>query len=178
MIAIDTQLLVYAHRSDSPWHAPARDRIAELANSGTRWAIALHCLVEFHAVVTRPGVYKPASTTVQALDQVDIWLEAPSLSVLSEDLQTWTVTRELIRAGSITGPRVYDARIAAVCLQHGVSELWTHDRDLSRFPALRTRNPLIELPTRASEPRAAHVVPRRPKQATTGRAGRHRPAPR
>jgi predicted nucleic acid-binding protein len=178
VIAIDTQLLVYAHRSDSPWHPAARDRIAGLANSGTRWAIALHCLVEFHAVVTRTGLYKPASTTVQALDQVDIWLEAPSLFVLSEDAQTWTVARDLILAGSIAGPRVYDARIAAVCLQHGVTELWTHDRDLSRFPALRTRNPLIELPARASEPRAAHGSSRRPKRATAASSGRRGPAAR
>lgn len=176
MIAIDTQLLVYAHRSDSPWHVAARDRIAELANSGTQWAIALHCLVEFHAVVTRTGLYRPPSTTVQAIDQVEIWLEAPTLSILSEDIQTWTVTRDLILAGSIAGPRVYDARIAAVCLQHGVTELWTHDRDLSRFPALRTRNPLIVLPTRTSEPRATYGSSRRPKRAT--RSDRRGPAAR
>lgn len=176
MIAIDTQLLVYAHRSDSPWHAAARDRIAELANSATQWALALHCLVEFHAVVTRTGLYRPASTTVQAVDQVEIWLEAPTVSVLSEDLQTWAVARDLILAGEITGPRVYDARIAAVCLQHGVTELWTHDRDLSRFPALRTRNPLIAIPTRASEPRAAYGSTRRPKRAT--RSDRRSPSAR
>lgn len=179
MIAIDTQLLVYAHRSDSPWHAAARDRIAELANSGTRWAIALHCLVEFHAVVTRTGLYKPASTPVQAIDQIDIWLEAPSLSILSEDFQTWLVAREQILAGSITGPRVYDARIAAVCLQHGVTELWTHDRDLSRFPALRTRNPLIEMPTRASERRASYgSSPTRKRTPSTRSGGSTRGAQR
>ena len=178
MIAIDTQLLVYAHRAESPWHAPARDRIAELANSGTRWAIVMHCLVEFHAVVTRPGLYKPASTIVEALAQVDIWLDAPSVSVLGEDGQTWAVARALIAAGSISGPRVYDARIAAVCLQHGVTELWTHDRDLSRFPALRTRNPLIDLPTRASEPGAAYGSSRRPKRATKAGSGRRGPAAR
>jgi predicted nucleic acid-binding protein len=172
VIAIDTQLLVYAHRSDSPWHAAARDRIAELANSGTRWAIAMHCLVEFHAVVTRTGLYRPASTTVQAIDQIDIWLEAPTLSILSEDLQTWMVARDQILAASITGPRVYDARIAAVCLQHGVTELWTHDRDLSRFPALRTRNPLIELPTQASERRAPYGSAPGRKRAPATRSGR------
>jgi hypothetical protein len=38
---------------------------------------------------------------------------------------------------------VHDARIAALCLTHGVQALWTADRDLTRFPRLRTVNPLI-----------------------------------
>ena len=156
MIAIDTQLLVYAHRKDSPWHRPASDKIAALANTGARWAIPMHCLVEFYSVVTR-AVYRPPSTPKQALQQIDNWVEAPSLTVLSEDVQTWEFVRDLALAAAIRGPRIYDARIAAVCLQHGVTELWTHDRDLSRFPALRVRNPLIEVPpTRASESRTRY----------------------
>ena len=43
----------------------------------------------------------------------------------------------------ISGAAIHDARIAAICLDHGVDELWTCDRDFSRFPDLRTRNPLI-----------------------------------
>lgn len=161
MIAVDTQILVYAHRGESLWHAAARARITELAESGTSWAIPLHCLVEFHAVVTRAGLYKPASTTKQAIAQIDIWQESPSLAILSEDAQTWSIARDLILAAAITGPRVYDARIAAVCLQYGVAELWTHDRDMSRFPSLRTRNPLIDLPTRAGEVPAPYGSKRR-----------------
>jgi uncharacterized protein len=164
VIAIDTQLLVYAHRQDSPWHRPARDRISELADTGARWAIPLHCLVEFYAVVTR-AVYRPPSTTAQALHQIECWLESPTLAVLSEDRQTWAFVHDLANAAAIAGPRIYDARIAAVCLQHGVSELWTHDRDLSRFPTLRVRNPLIEIPpTRAGEARGRYVTRARQSQ--------------
>ena len=52
--------------------------------------------------------------------------------------------RDLTLAGIISGPRIHDARIAALCLHHGVSELWTADRDFSLFPQLRTRNPLVK----------------------------------
>jgi predicted nucleic acid-binding protein len=45
---------------------------------------------------------------------------------------------------SFAGAQVHDARIAALCLHHGVTELWTADRDFGRFPELRTRNPLID----------------------------------
>ena len=156
MIAIDTQILVYAHRRDSSWHQRARACIVDIANGGIRWAIPLHSLVEFYAVVTRPGLYKPPSTPAQALAQIDFWLEAPTVEVLSEGAETWQVVRPLVTAAAITGPRIYDARIAAVCLAHGVTELWTHDRDMSRFPQLRTRDPLIDIAGRAKEPRATY----------------------
>lgn len=42
----------------------------------------------------------------------------------------------------IVGPRVHEARIAALCRQHGVRELWSADRDFKRFAGLRTVNPL------------------------------------
>jgi predicted nucleic acid-binding protein len=53
-----------------------------------------------------------------------------------------TTLRALLAAGRIAGARVHDTRIAALCLAHGVRELWTADRDFSRFPALVTVNPL------------------------------------
>lgn len=172
MIAVDTQILVYAHRRDSAWHEPARACIESLATGGPRWAIPLHALVEFYAVVTRPGLYKPASTPEQALAQVDYWLEAPTVMVLSEGAPTWQLVRSMAAAAAVRGPRIYDARIAAVCLEHGVTELWTHDRDMSRFPSLRTRDPLIDVPPgRAHEPRAAYRLRGQAKRATA-RAGR------
>ena len=161
MIAIDTQILVYAHRSDSPWHDVARERIAELAASGARWAIPLHCLVEFYALVTNPRLFKPpaASTSDQAIDQIDAWLEAPTLSVLGDDAASWPIVRDLLGLGRIAGGGAHDARIAAVCIQHGVSELWTNDRDFLKFPVLRVRNPLVDIaPSRAEEPRGRYVT--------------------
>lgn len=160
MIAIDTQLLIYAHRAEYPWHARARERIASLAGSGARWAIPMHCLVEFYANVTRARRYSPPSTPQQAILQTEAWLGAPTVSVLTESAATWAVTAELLAATGTTGSIAYDARIAAVCLQHGVTELWTHDRDFSRFQDLRTRNPLADPePGRAGEARA-HYTPR------------------
>jgi toxin-antitoxin system PIN domain toxin len=159
MIAVDTQLLVYAHRGEAPWHVQARDRIVDLASSGSPWAIPMHCLVEFYANVTNARFYAPASTPSQAIAQTEAWLEAPTVVILSENAETWSVACELLVAAKVVGNHAYDARIAAVCLQYDVTELWTNDRDFLRFPALRVRNPLIEIhPTRAGEPRASHAT--------------------
>ena len=59
MIAIDTNILLYAHRSDSPVHAAASTRIAELIESGRQWAIPWPCLYEFYSISTHPRVYDP-----------------------------------------------------------------------------------------------------------------------
>jgi predicted nucleic acid-binding protein len=80
MIALDTQILVYAHREDAPFHSAARRALTDLAEGA-----------------------------------------APR---------------------AIPGPVVHDARIAALCLDHRVNELWSADRDFSRFKGLRVRNPL------------------------------------
>jgi hypothetical protein len=143
LIAVDTNLLVYAHRDDSPWHAAAAARLCELAEGRAAWGIPWPCLHEFLAVVTHPRIYAPPSTAEQAANQVDAWLESPTLNLLHESADHWARLRPLLRRARTSGPRVHDARIAALCLAHGVRELWTADRDFTAFPDLRTRNPLV-----------------------------------
>ncbi len=141
MVAVDSNILVYAHREDSPWHAAALDRVRVLAEGRAQWAIPWPCLHEFLAIVTHPKIYAPPTPPELAVGQVDAWLESPSLALIGEDASYWPEFKALVAAGKITGPRVHDARVAAVCLRHGIDELWTIDRDFSRFPALRVRNP-------------------------------------
>jgi predicted nucleic acid-binding protein len=70
-------------------------------------------------------------------------MESPSLALLGESDRHWEQLLSLVVAGRIAGPQVHDARIAALCLQHGVRELWSADRDFGRFPDLRVSNPLV-----------------------------------
>lgn len=142
MIALDTNLLVYAHRIDSPLHAGAGRTVRRVTESGAPWAIPWPCLHEFLAIVTHPRIYDPPSTITQAAEQVAAWLEAPALLVLGEPDGYWNRLRTLLERGHATGARVHDAHVAALCLAHGIEELWSTDRDFSRFPALRVRNPL------------------------------------
>lgn len=143
MIAVDTNLLVYAHRQDNPFHSAARQVVASLAESRSSWAIPWPCLHEFFSVVTHRRVYSPPSTTAEAINQIELWLESPSLVLLAETERHWSTLREMIDKARLQGPMVHDARIAAICLDHGVRELWSADRDFSRFPDLRVRNPLV-----------------------------------
>src|SRR5207344_2362881 len=124
-------LLVYAHREDSTWHDAACARIAELAEGRAPWAIPWPCIHEFLAIVTHPRIYNPPTPSSAAIAQVDAWLESPTLVLISESDQHWAELRELVARGHVSGGRIHDARVAALCRQHGVRELWSADRDFS-----------------------------------------------
>lgn len=143
MIAIDTNILVYAHREDSPFHATALECVTACAEGRASWALPWPCLHEFFAIVTHPRVYEPPTPATKALDQIDAWLESPSLVLLAESERHWPTLRALLVNARLAGPAVHDARIAALCLQHGVRELWTADRDFGRFAGLKAVNPLV-----------------------------------
>lgn len=143
MIAIDTNLLVYAHRPEFPAHERSRALMRERAEGLTPWSIPIHCLVEFAGVVSHPRRFIEPSSPQQVAAQIAAWRSSPSLVLLEDGLQTLDRFLSLIERGDVRGPQVHDARIAALCLAAGVSELWTCDRDYGRFPDLRIRNPLV-----------------------------------
>jgi uncharacterized protein len=143
MIAVDTNLLVYAYREDAEFHQPALAAVLRLAEGGERWGIPWPCVHEFLAVVTHPRIYAPPSPAADAMAALAVWMDTPTCQMLGEGPGYFDVLQRLVQMGKIAGPMIHDARIAALCLHHGVRELWTCDRDFSRFSGLRTRNPLV-----------------------------------
>lgn len=143
MIALDTNLLVYAHRRDSEWHEPAAAIVVSLAEGAASWALPWPCLHEFIAIATHPRIYDPPTPVADAIAQVDAWLESPSALVLSERSDYWSLAKEVFATGRVKGPLVHDARVVALCRSHGVREPWSADRDFTRFPGLHVRNPLL-----------------------------------
>lgn len=143
MIALDTNLLVYAHRRDSPFHAQAERVVRDLAEATGAWAIPWPCLHEFYAITTHPRIYDPPSTPAEAAAQIDAWLGSASVVLLQEGPTYWATLRRLLQGAKVSGPLVHDARIAALCLTQGVRQLLSADRDFSRFPDLAVHNPLV-----------------------------------
>lgn len=145
MIAVDTNILVYAHRRDAEFHAAAAGQVRRLAEGRSAWAIPWPCVHEFFAITTHPKIYDPPSTREQAIAQLDAWFAAPMLSLLGEPAGYWPQLKALLTSGKVAGPMVHDARVAALCVAHGVRELWSADRDFGRFSsAFNVRNPLID----------------------------------
>jgi toxin-antitoxin system PIN domain toxin len=142
VIALDTNFLVYAHRQDSPFFRSAFDALAELAAGSAPWSIPWPCIHEFLAIVTNPRIYKPPTPIGLAIQQIDFWRESPSLQLVGELEGHWTELAKMLCAGKIVGGAVHDARIAAICVEHGVKEFWTIDRDFSRLAGVHAVNPL------------------------------------
>lgn len=140
MRAIDTNVLVYAHREDSEHHRAALDRVEDVASAGRAWAIPFQCLVEFVGIVTHPRIYAPPTPLDVALEAVRALLQLPDVRVLTESPEAWPKVEALIRKAKARGPRVHDARIAAVCKDHGVTEIVTADRRFPRLAGLRVRD--------------------------------------
>lgn len=143
MIAVDTNILVYAHRRDSEWHDAARQCVAKLAEGSEPWGIPWPCIHEFLAIATHPKIYRPPTPVANALRQIENWMESPTLRLLGEMREHWHELRSLLAAGKITGGAVHDARVMAICREHGVRELWSADRDFMRLARLAVRNPLV-----------------------------------
>ena len=142
MIAIDTNILVYAHQSDSPWRDAAVSVLRPIAEGDKAWALPWPCIHEFYGVVTHSR-FKVPSTPDQALGMIAALLASPTVQVIGESLMHFELLSSLVRSAKLTGAMIHDARIAAICLSHGVRELLSADRDFSRFPQLKVRNPLI-----------------------------------
>jgi toxin-antitoxin system PIN domain toxin len=143
MLAVDTNILVYAHRREAREHAAAGEVLREMAGDSEPWAIPWPCLYEFFSVVTNLRIWKDAaSSPEQATAQIGAWLGSPSLRLLGETDGFWPLLQGLLGRPRVRGPVVHDARIAAICLAHGVDALLTRDRDFSLFPELTLRNPL------------------------------------
>lgn len=141
MIALDTNILVYAKRGEVAEHDRALELLRELAEGERPWALPWPCVYEFLRVVTHPRVFDPPTELEAALSDVESLLGSPSLVLLGEGPTHFEHLRQLAAPARSSGNLVHDAHIAALCIEHGVSELLTRDRDFARFPRLRLRDP-------------------------------------
>ncbi len=143
MIAVDTNILVYAHRRESRYHEEAAAVLRSLAEGESPWAIPWPCCYEFLSVVTKRKIWRDAATTPErGWQQLSAWAESPSARLIGETDDFFSVLGQFVQRPRVVGGVIHDARIAAICAAHGVDALLTKDRDFSLFPELPTRDPI------------------------------------
>ena len=141
MRAVDTNILVYAHRQEPREHVIAERLLREIATAGPPWALPWPCIYEFLRVVTHPQIFHPASPLEMAWEAAGNLLDSPSVVVLCEGERHRAVVRDLLRDTPVAGNLMHDAHIAALMIEHGVDEILTADEDFRRFRKIKVTNP-------------------------------------
>lgn len=138
MIAVDTNILVYAHREELAKHEPAKRRLKQLVEGAELWALPVFCLTEFIRVISHPRLFDPPHSPMEAVQAVQRFAASPSLRVLMPGERFLPLFYSAIEHAQAKGNLVFDAQIVALCREHGVRTLLTEDRDFARFQGFDT----------------------------------------
>jgi len=142
VIALDTSLLVYAHRAALPEHGSARRAILRASREAGGWGMALPSVLEFWSVVTHPGCQGGPSTAPQAQGFLRALVEDGGAAIWAPADGFWERVTRLAAGLGVRGPRVFDLQIALIAFESGASEIWTHDSQFAAVPGLRVHDPL------------------------------------
>jgi toxin-antitoxin system PIN domain toxin len=141
VILLDVNVLVYAHREDTPDHTAYRGWLESVINSDRAYAMADLVLSGFLRVVTHPRIFDRPSGLDQALEFIAQVRNQPNCVLVQPGPRHWAIFVQLCRIANVKGNLVPDAYLAALAIESG-SEWVTTDRDFSRFPQLSWRHPL------------------------------------
>jgi toxin-antitoxin system PIN domain toxin len=141
MLVTDTNLLVYAHRAATPEHRAARSALEAASRDPGGWGIAGASILEFWSVVTHPAASGRPSSAGEARAFLGALVDAGARLLSPGPALADRVLEAAERMG-VSGPRVFDLQIAVTALDHGATELWSHDRGFITLPGLRLVDPL------------------------------------
>ncbi len=141
MILLDANLLLYAGVSSLPEHERTRRwleaQLAARVRVGVPWVSAL----AFLRIACNPRVFERPASVARAWQQVERWLECPTVFVPEAGERHRAIIDAWIPAVVTTSKVVPDAHVAALAVEHGLT-LCSTDGDFARFPGLRWQNPL------------------------------------
>jgi uncharacterized protein len=137
MLMPDVNVLVYAHREESPEHRRYAAWLTALARGSSPFALSELVLHGFVRVVTNPRIFDPPSTSAFAFRFLDELVKRPGCSLVRPGPNHWEIFRRLCEGGKLKGAIVADAAHAALAIESGC-EWVSADTDFARFaPTLR-----------------------------------------
>lgn len=139
--AVDANLLVYASDAASPFHERARRFLGRCATGPELLLLPWPAVMAYLRVSTHPAVFSQPLSPGEAMQNVAALLERPHVRTIGEGDGFWQVYSRACEGLAVRGNLVPDAHVVALLLQHGVTTLWTHDRDFRKFAGIRVRDP-------------------------------------
>ena len=140
MKLFDVNVLIYAHRVDTPQHASVRDWFESEVNGPTAFGMAELVLSGFVRIVTSPKIFADPTPLDLALTEVEQLRERPNFVPVRPEHRHFDIFIRLCREGNTKGKLVADAYLAALAIEHGC-EWISFDRDFARFPSLNWSKP-------------------------------------
>jgi toxin-antitoxin system PIN domain toxin len=143
VLAVDTNVLVYAADADSPFHAPCRAWLERQRARPDAWYTTWSILYEFLRVTTHPRVMRRPWSAPAAWKFVTALLASPGLAVLVPTQQHADVAATVITEfPHLTGNLFHDAHTAILMREHGIGKICTRDADFSRFTFVEVIDPV------------------------------------
>ncbi len=142
MIAVDTNLLVYSHRSAVPEHKRAQAAVERVARAPFGWGVALPCVAEFWMVVTHPSAAGGPSTPKEARGFLECLRRDANMQFFVPGRGLGARLLNAAEQRSVSGPRIFDLQIGLIAVEAGASEIWTHDINFLAPAGLRVVDPL------------------------------------
>ena len=143
MLLPDVNVLVYAHRRESPEHERYAEWLTQLAEGPEPFALSELGASGFVRIVTNSRIWDEATPTQDALKFIERLRTRSNARLLTHGPASWDIFARLCVAARARGRLVADAYHAALAIEHGC-ELVTADSDFARFPSLRHRHPLTD----------------------------------
>jgi toxin-antitoxin system PIN domain toxin len=139
VIAVDANVLVYAHRGETDLHDAAHEALRQLAEGSEPWALPVFCVTEFFRVVTHRRVFNPPSSIRAADEFISSVRRSPGCRVAAPGPDFLDHLSTVLHRSHARGNLVFHAQITALCREHGIKEVLTNDHDFSRFDGLEPR---------------------------------------
>ena len=144
MVAVDTNVLVYAADADSPFHAPCREWLENQRARADAWFTTWPILYEFLRVTTHPRVMRRPWSAPAAWQFIAGLLASPGLGVLVPTQRHADVAAQVIaELPHLAGNLWHDTHTAVLMREHGIRRIVTRDTDFHHFPFLERIDPLV-----------------------------------
>lgn len=141
MYLFDVNILIYAHREDSPHHSAITKFIEDGIQQNKSFGFSNLALSGFLRIITHLKVFNPPSEIETALAFIDSIIKHTNGVEIVPGSGHWKIFTNLCRKYGIKGNLVPDAYFAAIAIENRCTWVST-DRDFSRFPGLDWVNPL------------------------------------
>jgi toxin-antitoxin system PIN domain toxin len=141
--SVDVNVLLYASDAGSQYQAPARRFLETCAGGDELFCLAWPTVMSYLRIATHSAIFGAPLEPAEARSNVEALLALPHVRVLGEEEGFWGVYQKVTGALPVRGKLVPDAHLAALLRQHGVSRLYTHDRDFLKFDFLDVRDPFV-----------------------------------